>query len=294
MNLIVITGPTASGKSALALEIAQMVGGEIISADSRQVFRDLPVATAQPDPQQLALVPHHFVGNLPLDSYFSASEFEQQALALIADMMERGVQPVVCGGSMMYVDALCNGLDRLPTVSDSLRDSLCLKWQQCGDEWLLDELRRLDPDYYETVDRCNLKRVFHAVEISMQAGAPYSSLIGQEKPARPFPIRKYAIRMDREQLFARINARVEAMVESGLVEEVKAVAGYRALNSMNTVGVKEILAYLDGTMDLPRAVARLQKNTRVYAKKQLTWLKRDPDIFWGTHEEIIADIKRLL
>ncbi|MCM1152512.1 MAG: tRNA (adenosine(37)-N6)-dimethylallyltransferase MiaA [Muribaculum sp.] len=273
-ELIVITGPTASGKSALAIEMAQRLDTEIISADSRQIYRDIPIATAQPSAADLALVRHHLIGSHPLEAYFSASEFEQTALRICGELWRQGRTPIVCGGSMMYVDALCYGLDDIPTVSQRVRSELQALHLRLGDEWLLSELRTLDPEYYERVDRRNLKRVFHAVEISMEAGAPYSSFLTGTRRDRPFKIRRHEINLDRQELFARINSRVVTMVESGLVEEVKRVAHKRHLNSMNTVGVKEILDHLDGKMSLEEAIARIQKNTRVFAKKQLTWLKK--------------------
>lgn len=289
-SIIVITGPTASGKSALALQIAEKLGSEIISADSRQIYRGLPIVTAAPTAAEMARVRHHLVGTLPLDAYYSASEFESDALRIIADMHRRGMTPVVCGGSMMYVDALCRGLDELPTVSEAVRRGLAQEWRERGDAWLVAELERVDPEYFARVDRQNLKRVFHAVEITREAGVPYSSLLGQRRVERPFRILKYAVEQSREEMFARINTRVLQMIEAGAVEEVRSVMHLRHLNSLNTVGVKELLEYLDGRWTLDEAVARLQKNTRVYAKKQLTWLKRDKDIVWKSRESLPDDI----
>ncbi len=277
-TLIVITGPTASGKSALAVDVALRLGTSVISADSRQVYADIPIATAQPTVEERRGVPHHLVGHLPLNASYSAARFEEDALSIIGKEFERGDNAVVCGGSMLYVDALCNGIDLLPTVDESLRLDLMERWKAEGDDWLLARLKELDPDHFELVDRKNLKRVFHAVEVSLQAGQPYSSLLTGAKRERPFRIVKIALTMDRERLFDRINRRVELMMEAGLAEEARRVYPLRELNSLNTVGLKEMFAWIDGVWDLHTAVARIQKNTRVYAKKQMTWHKKDADI----------------
>lgn len=277
-TLIVITGPTASGKSALAVELARELQTEIISADSRQVFTGIPIATAMPSPEERAAVKHHLIDFLPLDAYYSAATFEQDAMRLLTDIFARTDYAVVCGGSMMYVDALCNGIDPLPTVSEALRSALTEEHRRYGDNWLRMRLLALDEQYYHRVDLLNIKRVFHAVEVSMQAGVPYSSLLSGEKCARPFNIIKVMLEWPRPLLFDRINARVDKMVEAGLIEEVESVKHLRGLNSLNTVGIKEIFALFDGTFDLPTALSRMAKNTRVYAKKQMTWFKRDQTI----------------
>lgn len=279
-TLIVITGPTASGKSDLAVEVARRLGTEIVSADSRQIYRGIPIVTASPTAEQLAAVPHHLVGVLGLEEYYSASCFEQDALRILDGIFSRSDYAVACGGSMMYIDALCHGIDALPTVPDDIRQGLKSELDARGPEWLLGELRRLDPAYYAEVDRKNLKRVFHAVEICLAAGAPYSSLRTGRKAERPFRVLKFGLSLPREQLFARINARVDKMVEAGLEAEARRVYELRHLNSLNTVGLKEMFQYFDGEMDFATAVARIGKNTRVYAKKQLTWFRRDALIRW--------------
>lgn len=279
MTVTVITGPTASGKSAAAVELAERLGCEIISADSRQIYRHIPITTACPTAEERARVTHHLVEALELDEYYSAAMFEQDALRLIANMEARGLDHcVVVGGSMMYIDALTRGLDELPTISDAVRAETLAFFNERGIEAVRQELRRLDPEYFATADPDNHRRLVHALEIIRQSGTKVSALrTGRRKP-RPFAIRKFAIDMPRDVLFARINARVERMVADGMEQEARALYHLRNLNSLNTVGFKEMFACFDGLMDRDTAIARIAKNTRVYAKKQLTWLKRDPDI----------------
>lgn len=274
-TLIMITGPTASGKSALAVDVAQRLGTEIVSADSRQVYRGIPIVTAMPTAEERARVRHHLVDMLPLDAYYSAAEFERDALRVAGGLLESRGVAVAVGGSMLYVDALCHGIDALPTVSDAVREGLRREHERLGDEWLLDELRRLDPEYYDTVDRRNTKRVFHAVEIIREAGVTYTSLRTGARRERDFRIVKVLLEAPREILFDRINRRVDAMVADGLEEEAGGVYHLRHLNSLNTVGLKEMFAMFDGTMDRHTAIERIKKNTRVYAKKQMTWRRGD-------------------
>ena len=279
-TLIVITGPTGSGKTSLSIELARRLGCDIISADSRQLFKDIPIGTAAPTAEELAAVPHHMVGCLGLDEYFSAALFEEKALAIIDRQFERGNHAVMCGGSMMYVDAVTRGIDQLPTISEEVR-RLAASWlADEGIEGVRARLHELDPEYYAQVDLNNHKRLVHALEICLEAGVPYSTLRTGMAKQRPFRVLKFALDFPREELFNRINQRVEAMIGNGLVEEARAVYHLRHLNSLNTVGYKEMFAYLDGTWDLPFAMARMAKNTRVYAKKQLTWLKRDASVIW--------------
>ncbi len=273
-KLIVVTGPTASGKSDLAVKLALQHDTEIISADSRQIYKGIPIVTAVPDENQRMGVTHHLLEMLPLDTYYSAAMFEKDALRLANKIWQRRDVAIVCGGSMMYVDALIKGIDELPTVPDSIRIPLGEDWKKFGDDWLKDKLKSLDSQYYAVVDPANMKRVFHAVEICLASGTTYTSLRTGAKKKRNFEIEKIVIDLPREVLFARINERVMRMVEAGLEKEARRVYHLRHLNSLNTVGLKEMFAYFDGLMDFDTAVARIQKNTRVYAKKQLTWLKR--------------------
>ena len=279
-TLAVITGPTASGKSALAVEIAQRLGTEIISADSRQVYKGIPIVTAMPTAEERAAVRHHLIDMLPLEAYYSASSFESEALRVADTLWQHSDWAVVCGGSMMYVDALCHGLDELPTVPAELRERLMNEHAERGDAWLLQRLAELDPVYRSEVDERNIKRVFHGVELSLAAGRPYSELRTGQRTQRPFRIVKICLDGPREVLFSRINERVVRMMADGLEEEARSVEHLRYLNSLNTVGLKEMFAYFDGVMTREEAVARIQKNTRVYAKKQLSWYRRDTSAIW--------------
>ena len=290
-TLIVITGPTGVGKTAAAIEVAQHLGCDIINADSRQIFKGIPIGTAAPTPEEQALVRHHLVQFKELDEYYSASQFEADVMALLPSLFKQGDYVVMCGGAMMYVDAVCNGIDLIPDISDEVRQAVKQEWQERGINPLLEELQRLDPIYYEQVDKQNPKRIVHAIEVCRQAGVPYSSLrTGQAKP-RPFNIIKIGLNIERELLFDRINRRVDAMIEQGLEKEARSVYYLRHLNSLNTVGYKEMFAYFDGTMDRQTAIERIKKNTRVYAKKQLTWFKRDTTITWCTPNECLNTVK---
>ncbi len=273
-TLIVITGATASGKSALAIDVAEHFGCDIISADSRQIYRDIPIGTAAPTDADLARVRHHFIGTLALDDYYSAARFESDVMKLLPGLWEKSKVQVMCGGSMMYIDAVTDGIDELPTISPEVRARVKQMLENQGEAGLFAYLEMLDPEYAQVVDRANTKRVAHAVEISIQAGCPYSQLRNGLRKERPFNIVKVAIDWERQQLFDRINRRVDAMMEDGFLEEARQLYNLRHLNSLNTVGYKELFAYLDGEVDYETAVARIAKNTRVYAKKQLTWLAR--------------------
>lgn len=291
-TLIVITGPTGSGKTALSLSVAKKLNCHILSADSRQLYREIPIGTAAPTIEELQEAPHHFVGTLGLEDYYSAAQYESDALSLLGQLWQENRYAVMCGGSMMYVDAVCRGIDELPTISAAIREKAMAIYDEGGLSLLQKTLQRLDPEYYEIVDKNNHKRLVHAIEIIMEAGVPYSSLRTGEVKQRDFRIVKVAINYEREQLFDRINRRVDKMIAEGLEEEARRVYHLRHLNSLNTVGYKEMFAYFDGTMDYETAIARIAKNTRVYAKKQLTWLKKDPTIHFlnpsTAFEELMA------
>lgn len=295
--MIVITGPTASGKSALAVSLAKKLNTEIISADSRQIYKGIPIVTAVPSIQEKGGIPHHLLEILFLDEYYSASKFQQDASNILKELFSHNNYAIVCGGSMMYIDTLTNGIDELPTVSHEVRSALTQEWQNKGDDWLLDQLRILDPEYFLKIDHRNLKRVFHAVEISIMAGKPYSSLLTgmRSRTDLPFDVVKVCLNGSREKLFERINTRVVRMVENGLEEEAQRVYPLRHLNSLNTVGLKEMFSYFDGILSKEEAIARIQKNTRVYAKKQLTWHKRDNTITYLDFQDSEAvNIEKIL
>lgn len=279
-RLIVITGPTGSGKTALAISLARQLGGEIICADSRQIYRDIPIGTAAPTADELAAAPHHLTGFLDLADYYSAARFEEDVMALLPQIWSRGHEAILCGGSMMYVDAVINGIDQLPDITPEIREAALRIYTDRGIEAVRQELQRLDPDYYAQVDINNHKRMVHAIEITMQAGVPYSSLRSGVRKKRDFDVIKMAIDYPRQQLFDRINRRVDAMIEAGMIDEARRVYPLRHLNSLNTVGYKELFAAFDGTMPMDIAIPRIAKNTRVYAKKQLTWLRRDDTVNW--------------
>lgn len=278
--LVVVTGPTASGKTSLAIELACRYGTEIVSADSRQIFKDLPIGTAAPTQVERSRAFHHLVGTHPLDAYYSAAVFEQDALRILDGIWAQHRVAVVCGGSMMYIDALTKGIDDMPTVTDATRAYVLNLLETQGLDAVLAQLDILDPEYAAVVDRANTRRVVHAVEICLQAGVPYSSLRTGRSRQRPFDVLTFAIDRPREELFARINARVDAMVAEGLEDEARRAFAQGSFNSLNTVGYKEMAAYFAGEMTQEEAIARIGKNTRVYAKKQLTWLKRDPSVIW--------------
>ena len=293
-TLIVITGATASGKTSLAIDVSSRLGCHIISADSRQIYRGIPIATAAPSSRQLAEVPHHFVGILGLDEYYSAAQFETDVMALLPRLWNENRYAVMCGGSMMYVDAVTRGIDELPTVSEEVRRHTYNIYREHGIDRLRNELESVDPVTYARIDLNNHKRMIHALEISIEAGVPYSSLCTGRVKERPFRVVKVAVDYPREALFDRINRRVMQMVADGLEEEARSVYHLRNLNSLNTVGLKEMFAMIDGTMDRDTAIARIQKNTRVYAKKQLTWLRRFNDTLMLPPTATAGDVLELL
>lgn len=277
-TLLIVTGPTASGKTKLAIELARALDTEIVSADSRQIFRGLPIGTASPTREELSAVRHHLVGVLDLHEYYSAAKFEEDALGILSGLWEKNDYAVMCGGSMMYIDAITRGIDDLPTISPEIRSLTLDLYNKGGLPALHEKLRQLDPDYLASCDLSNHRRLIHAIEICLQAGVPYSTLRTGTAKTRPFRIIKFAIDWPREELFSRINSRVETMIADGLEEEARSVCNLRHLNSLNTVGYKEMFAMMDGLMPRDVAIARIAKNTRVYAKKQLLWLSKDPSV----------------
>lgn len=276
--LIVILGPTGVGKSALCLEVAKHLGVSIINCDSRQMYRELPVGTAAPPPEDLKEVKHHFVGNLSIHDYYSASRYEQEVLELMES--DDSKVHLLSGGSMMYIDAVCNGIDDIPTVREDIRKELLDRYSAEGIDRMREELKLLDPEYYAIVDLKNPKRIIHALEICYQTGKTYTSFRTNTKKERPFKVVKVGLNRDREELYDRINRRVLQMIKDGMIEEARNVYEYRGLNSLNTVGYKELFLYFDGELTLDEAIEKIQNNTRKYARKQLTWFRRDENIKW--------------
>ena len=286
-----ITGPTAVGKTALTMELAQHYGVPIINADSRQIYRELKIGTAAPTAEHQQLVKHFFVGTKSIDEYYNASMYEQEVLELLD--AERSTFHVLSGGSMMYIDAVCNGIDDIPTVRNDIREEMKKHYREEGLEALCEELRQLDPEHYAIVDRQNYRRVIHALEICHQTGKTYTSFRTQKKKKRPFRIVKIGLNREREELYQRINQRVDQMMQDGLLEEVKSLVDKRHKNALNTVGYKELFDYLDGRWSLNEAVERIKGNTRRYARKQLTWYKRDTAMSWF-HPDHIEEILNYL
>ena len=279
-TLLVLLGPTAVGKTELSLQLAERLGCPIINADSRQIYKDIAIGTASPTAEELARVEHFFVQTLDLADYYSAAEYEKDVLALLEKLFKTHDTVLLSGGSMMYIDAVTKGIDDIPTVDEETRQMLRERFENEGLEPLLAELKLLDPTYYDIVDKRNHKRVVHALEICYMTGQPYTSFRTSTVKERPFRIVKFGLRRERANLFARINQRVEQMMQQGFLDEARRVYPLRHLNSLNTVGYKELFRVLDGEWELPMAVERIKKNTRVYAKKQMTWYQHDTDIHW--------------
>ena len=292
-TLFVLIGPTGVGKTELSLSIAERLGCDIVSADSRQMYADLKIGTAAPTPDQLKRVKHHFVGNLSLTDYYSAARYEEEAINCITQLFNSCDYALLTGGSMMYVDAVCKGIDDIPTVDAETRAFMMERYEQEGLDPLCAELRLLDPEYYRVVDLKNPKRVIHALEICHMTGRTYTSYRTQSCKKRPFRIVKIGLRREREELYERINRRVDIMMKDGLLEEVKSVLPYRHLNSLNTVGYKELFMFLDGEWTLDFAVEKIKQNSRIYSRKQMTWFKRDTDIQWF-HPDEADDILALV
>lgn len=296
-TLIVLVGPTGVGKTELSLRIAEHLNTCIISADSRQLYKEITIGTAAPTTEQLSRVPHHFVGILDLADYYSAAQYETEVLAKLAHLFPNNPNILLTGGSMLYVDAICKGIDDMPTIDNETRQFILEKFNKEGLEHLTRELKLLDPEYYYKVDLKNHKRVIHALEICYMTGKPFSSFRTRDSKDRPFNILKIGLQRERLELYQRINQRVEEMIELGVVEEAQRVFPQRHLNSLNTVGYKELFKYIEGEWDLPFAIQKIQRNTRVYAKKQMTWFKRDTDIKWfhpSEEEQILSYIDQFI
>lgn len=292
-TLIVLLGPTAVGKTDLALTLAEHIGSPIINADSRQLYRGLSIGTAAPTPEQMQRVRHYFVGTLDPHEYYSAARYEKEVIELCEQLFNSHERLLLTGGSMLYIDAVCNGIDDIPTVDDETRALLRQRLEAEGLDTLAQELRLLDPEYYAQVDLKNTKRIVHALEICYQTGRTFTSYRTATRKQRPFNILKIGLRRDRAELFERINTRVDRMIEDGLLDEAQALMPYRHENALNTVGYKEMFQVIDGTWELSFAAERIKKNTRVYAKKQMTWFAHDEDIHWY-HPEHTDEILKLV
>ena len=279
-TLVLILGPTGVGKTELSLRVAEHYGCPILNCDSRQVFKSIPIGTAAPTKDELSRVKHYFIATRELEEDYNAGQYERDALRVLEDLFRTHEVVVMTGGSMLYADAVCYGLDELPAVPAAIRRSVQESYEKHGLTWLQAEVQRLDPNYWEEVDQQNPARLAHCVELSLTTGKPYSSLRTNTRVQRPFRIVKVALERPREELYDRINRRVLQMIEDGLVEEARSVYPKRHLNSLQTVWYRELFACFDGEYDLNRAIELIQQNTRHYAKRQMTWFRRDEDIHW--------------
>ena len=284
-RLIVLIGPTGVGKTELSLSMAEYFNTPIISADSRQIYSDLKIGTAAPTEEQLSRVKHYFVGTLKLDDYYSAAQYETDVMEKLEELFKTHSTVVLTGGSMMYIDAVCKGIDDIPTVDKETREIMISRYEQEGLDTLCAELKLLDPEYYNIVDLKNHKRVIHALEICYMTGKTYTSFRKASKKERPFEIIKIGLTRDREELYQRINQRVDMMVADGLIDEAKSVYPFKGLNSVNTVGYKELFNYFDGNCTLEEAIDKIKQNSRIYSRKQMTWFKRDEEITWFNPEQ---------
>lgn len=279
-TLAVIIGPTGIGKTDLSIDIAKQFNSEIISCDSRQMYRELKIGTAVPTPNQLSLVKHHFIGNLSIHDYYNAAEFEVQVINLLQYLFKENDFAVMTGGSGLYVNAVVKGIDELPTVSEDVRNELISELKEKGLGYLQEKLKTIDPEYYEAADINNSKRILKALEVYEMTGKKYSSLRTESSKTRPFSIKQVGLTMDRDELYERINLRVDLMLEAGLIEEAKLFHPYKHYNSLNTVGYKELFGYFDDEYDLDEAIRLIKRNSRRYAKRQMSWFKRDHTIQW--------------
>ena len=295
-TLIVLVGPTGVGKTALSIRLAQYFGCSIISADSRQIFREIPIGTAAPSVEEQVAVPHYFVGTRSVSEPYSAAAFESEVLELLPQLFGESPSATVLlsGGSMMYVDAITKGIDSIPDVPEEVRSSVWFRYETEGLEGILLELRLLDPTYYRSVDPKNYKRVLHGYEVCLATGRPFSSFHTGQPKARPFRIVQVGLTRDREDLYERIDRRVELMLEAGMVEEARQVYPLRSLNALNTVGYKELFSYFDGAIDQFEAIRLIQRNSRHYARKQLSWWRRNPEICWFHPDDWESIVKHIL
>ena len=285
-HLIVLAGPTASGKTATAIKLAKALDAEIISADSRQFYKELSIGTAAPTAEELSQVKHHFVHNLSIEDKYDVADYEKDVLSFLKQYFNTKNVAIMTGGSGLFIDAVCNGLDEMPDISEEVRDRVSKMLETDGIEALQKEVEKVDNEYYQVVDRQNPRRLQRALEVYYQTGKPYSTFRQRNVAKRDFEITKLAILWDRDKLIERINQRVDMMMQQGLLDEVKSVYQKRHLNSLNTVGYKELFDYLDGKCTLEQAVEQIKINTRQYAKRQMTWLRKNGDYQWFTIDEV--------
>ena len=290
-KLIVITGPTACGKTDLSIQVAKQLNTEIVSCDSRQFYKEMSIGTAKPSVLEMDGIPHHFIDSHSITEEINAGEFERQALPIITSLFKKNDYVILCGGSGLFIDAITNGFDEMPSIKPELRTSLRETFTEKGILPLQEQLKSLDPDYFNEMDSDNPQRVIRALEICLSSEKNYSQLRKGQKEKRPFQIIKFVIDRPREELYNRINLRVDLMIQNGLINEVKSLLPYKNLNSLNTVGYKEIFDHLNGTILLNEATELVQRNSRRYAKRQLTWFRRDPSYIWiqDTKPHLIID-----
>ena len=284
-TLLVILGPTGVGKTNISLRLAMHLGCPIVSSDSRQFYRELKIGTAAPTEDQLRRVTHHFIGSHSIFDEYNAGQYEQDAIRLLDQLFHKQNVVMLVGGSMMYIDAVCNGMDDIPTVDSETRASWQKQYSDCGLEFIQNELKRLDPAHYEQVDLQNPKRIIHALEICTITGKAYTELRTGQRKKRAFNILKIGLNRPRPELYERINTRVEEMMSGGLLHEAEAFYKFKNLNTLNTVGYKELYEYMDGNWTLDYAVNMIKQDSRRYAKRQLTWFNRDKEIHWFHPEE---------
>jgi tRNA dimethylallyltransferase len=289
--VIVITGPTGIGKTSLSIKLATYFNCSIVSADSRQIFKEIKIGTAAPAQEQLKQIPHYLVGTKSIFEYYSAYEYEQEALIIVKQLFESSNYVVLTGGSMMYIDAFCYGVDDLPTVDPELRQDLQRKFEREGLESIRRQLKLLDPEFYKQVDLKNPKRVIHALEICLMTGRPYSELRTNTKKQRPFQIIKIGLDIERSELHQRINQRVDQMIKEGLEQEAREFFKHKNLNSLNTVGYREFFTYFEGKITKEEAIELIKRNSRRYARKQLSWFRRDKEISWFNPDKLDEVIK---
>lgn len=296
-TLVVVTGPTGIGKTSVGIEIARHFETEIVSCDSRQIYKELSIGTAVPSPEELTSIPHYFIQSHSIKENYNASRYEHEALQLLETLFQMHDLVLMVGGSMLYVDAVCKGIDEMPDADPEIRATLKKRLEAGGLEGLRLQLKKLDPEYYETVDLKNPNRIVHALEVSLMTGKPYSSFRTNPDKARPFNIIKIGLNCDRELLHNRINQRVDAMINAGLIEEARSVYPHKQLNALNTVGYRELFDWFDGTITQEKAIELIKRNSRRYARKQLTWFRRDEEVKWfepAQTTEIISYISQMI